>query len=108
MPAVSVAELRNSHVVLLLPSFALAVAVSLLCAPLRALLGLRCYWAAAAPPAEAAARGKRVRARGRGGAGAKRDDDWDLGGAESLIVAPVSVRQAAGLTYQGAFENLVR
>lgn len=99
-------SLKDSHVLQLLPALALALTLSALAVPLRFLRGLRCYWAAAGASAQVAGRGKKVRTR-RGAAG-KKDDDVDLGGAEALIVAPLGLRDAGQLLYQGAFENLVR
>lgn len=100
-------SVKDSQVVQLLPALGLAVTLSVLAVPLRALRGLRCYYAAGATSADVAGRGKKVKAR-RGGGASKKEDDYDLGGAEALVVAPLSVRQAGQLTYQGAFENLVR
>lgn len=92
-------RIQDSHVVQLVPSLVLGLLLNtLLALPLRALRGLRCYYVAVGAPSGS----KRVKAR-RG----KKDDDIDLGGAEALVLAPLSAQQAAQLTYRGSFENLV-
>ena len=101
------AIVSGAHMVHLLPTLVLGVLAATFGAlPLRALLGLRCYYASLGAPGDVAGRGKNVRARGKAGTG-KKDDDIDLGGAESLVVAPVNVRQLAQLPYYHTFENLV-
>ncbi|EFN53717.1 expressed protein [Chlorella variabilis] len=91
-------RIQDSHVVQLVPSLVLGLLLNtLLALPLRALRGLRCYYVAVGAPSGS----KRVKAR-RG----KKDDDIDLGGAEALVLAPLSAQQAAQLTYRGSFENL--
>lgn len=92
---------HHSHTLQLVPSLLLGLVLStLLALPLRALAHLRCYYAAVGAPTGS----KKVKAR----RGAKKDDDIDLGGAEALVMAPLSIQQAAQLSYRGAFENLVR
>lgn len=100
-------SLAESHSVQLLPALLLAVALSTLAIPLRALVGLRCYYAATGASTDVKARSRSVRTR-RGSAASKRDDDVDLGGAEALIVAKLSIQQAMQLLYRDALENLVR
>ena len=92
--------LQDLQVVQLVPSLLAGVLLNVLLAlPLRTLHGIRCYYAGVAAPTG----GKRVKAR-RG----KKDDDIDLGGAETLVLAPLSVQQARQLTYLGSLDNLVR
>ena len=100
-------RLADSHSVQLLPALGLGLVISTLLVPLRVLVGLRCYYAAAGASTEVKARSRSVRAR-RGSTVSKRDDDVDLGGAEALIVAKLSIQQATQLLYRDALENLVR
>jgi hypothetical protein len=103
-------SLQNSHVVHLVPTLLLGLlASSSLALPLRALAGLRCYYAGEAGDTAAAGRGaKRVKPRrAAGGKKEAAEDDIDLGGAESLVVAHLGVRTVSQLAYHGAFENLV-
>lgn len=100
-------SLADAPSVQLLPAMLLGLALSTLAVPLRVLVGLRCYYAAAGASTDVKARSRSVRAR-RGSAASKRVDDVDLGGAESLIVAKLSIQQATQMLYRDALENLVR
>ena len=99
------------QVVLLLTVALGLVLTRLLALPRRALTGLRTYYPAATASGEVAKRAKKVTARrGPGGPASsskKHDDDIDLGGAESLVVAPLTARQAVATPYFGSFENVV-
>ncbi len=76
---------HHSHTLQLVPSLLLGLVLStLLALPLRALAHLRCYYAAVGAPTGS----KKVKAR----RGAKKDDDIDLGGAEALVMAPLSIQ----------------
>ncbi|PRW33554.1 hypothetical protein C2E21_7717 [Chlorella sorokiniana] len=99
-------RLADSHSVQLVPALLLGLVLSTLAVPLRVLVGLRCYYAAAGASTDVKARSRSVRAR-RGSAASKRDDDVDLGGAEALIVAKLSIQQATQLLYRDALENLI-
>ena len=102
-------SLQNSHVVHLVPTLLLGLlASSLLALPLRALAGLRCYYAGEAGDAAAGRGAKRVKTRrAAGGKKEAAEDDIDLGGAEALVVVHLGVRTVSQLAYHGAFENLV-
>jgi hypothetical protein len=91
-------SLQNSNVLQLVPSLLIGLALSLLALPLRSLIGLRCYYAAVSAPSGS----RRVRSRR-----SKQADDIDLGGAEALVVAPLTTQQARQLAYRGSYENLV-
>lgn len=96
----------SSPLVLALPTFLLTILLQLALDPVRVFNRLRCYHAASS--SAAAAGGRPVRPRGKKGAKQQDSNDYDLGGAESLIVTPLSRRLAAQLKHLDAFNNLVR
>jgi len=102
---------QTSPVLHSLVAFVLAAGVSLAVVPLRAVAGLRCYYAPDSAEGEAAEKrgGRRVKARGgKGGAApSKKDDDYDLGGAETLVLAPLALPLVYQLKYHNLFDNLV-
>lgn len=100
-------DFASSPLVLVLPTFLLAVLLQLVLDPVRVFTRLRCYHAATSNAA-AAAGGRPVRPRGKKGAKQQDNNDYDLGGAESLIVTPLSRRLAGQLKHLDAFNNLVR
>lgn len=98
-------DFASSPLVLVLPTFLLAVLLQLVLDPVRVFTRLRCYHAATSNAA-AAAGGRPVRPRGKKGAKQQDNNDYDLGGAESLIVTPLSRRLAGQLKHLDAFNNL--
>ncbi|KAL4419700.1 hypothetical protein ABPG75_006798 [Micractinium tetrahymenae] len=97
--------IASSPLVLALPTFLLTVLLQLWLDPPRVFTRLRCYHAATSAAA-AGGGGRPVRPRGKKGARQQDSNDYDLGGAESLIVTPLSRRLVAQLKHLDAFNNL--